>query len=86
MQQEGRVRVIGRYRTGTPLDIAFGTNLRAEAPAAFLHSRLADDSVHLVGLRPAALGGLAGGMMIDTRDSEFITHRGVLYSSAPRTP
>jgi hypothetical protein len=77
LQEEGRVRTIGRYRTGKPVDLAFGAILRAESPTVYRGSRLADDRV--AGTQSTALGGAALGIVIDTRDSEFVTHRGIFY-------
>jgi hypothetical protein len=87
LQQEGRARFIVRVRTRTPWDIAFGANLRYEAPSAYAGTRLAfdgsrqlpDGTPFLRGVDPAALGGLAAGVFYDTRDSEFITTHGALY-------
>jgi hypothetical protein len=81
LQQEGRARVISRIHTGTPFDIALGANLRYESPDDYPSSKLAEDvaarTVH--GIRPAGLGGLAAGVMVDTRDSEFVTRKGFFY-------
>lgn len=85
--QEGRVRAIARVHTGSPVDLAFGGNLRYVAPEVYEGSKLAEDSAALNvdgspvlrGLEPAALVGLAAGIMIDTRDSEFVTTRGIYY-------
>jgi hypothetical protein len=79
LQQEGRIRVIGRIHTGTPLDVAFGTNLRYESPSSYLGSKLMDDTTTVAGQPPVGLGGLAAGVMIDTRDTEFVTQRGFFY-------
>jgi hypothetical protein len=86
-QDQGRVRVIARLHTGTPFDVAFGTNLRYEAPAVYSDSKLAQDlasrnpdgSHAAYGSSAAALAGLAVGAMYDTRDSEFVTRRGIFY-------
>lgn len=86
-QLEGKVRSIARVHTGTPFDLALGANLRIEAPSTFAGSRLAEDvgatdasgRTLLPGGQPALLGGLAAGVIVDTRDSEFITRDGLFY-------
>ena len=81
IQQEGRARIISRVHTGTKVDIALGANLRFEAPNTYDGSKLADDiaagAVH--GAGEMGLLGLNAGIFIDTRDSEFITRRGIFY-------
>jgi outer membrane protein assembly factor BamA len=87
VQQEGRGRAIVRLHTGTPVDIAVAGNLRYEAPSAYQGSALAEDLAGGNGsARPGVLGGksmllagFAAGVMIDTRDSEFVTTRGFYY-------
>jgi hypothetical protein len=87
IQEEGRVRVISRVHTGTLVDLAFGANLRYEAPTAYAGSKLASDaaarnpdgSAVAVGAQNEALAGTAAGIMIDLRDSEFITTSGIFY-------
>ena len=90
MQEEGRVRVISRVHTGTPVRPAFGANLRYEAPESLrAGSKLAADSLAretrtaqplpCVGAQDEALAGVAAGVMIDTRDSEFVTTSGIFY-------
>jgi hypothetical protein len=86
-QDEGRVRVIGRLHTKTLVDVAFGTNLRYEAPGAYPDSKLAadlaarnpDGSPVAVGGGSMVLAGVSAGVMVDTRDSEFVTRRGYFY-------
>jgi hypothetical protein len=86
-QLEGRVRSIARVHTGTPFDLALGANLRIEAPTTYAGSLLAQDVAAtdasgrtiLPGGQTALLGGLAAGVIIDNRDSEFITRRGFFY-------
>jgi hypothetical protein len=88
-QDEGRVRVIARLHTGTPFDVAFGANLRYEAPIVYAGSKLAQDlaarnpdgSAVVYGGSGAGLAGLAVGAMYDTRDSEFVTRRGIFYQA-----
>jgi hypothetical protein len=84
-QQEGWLQTIVRVYTRTPVDIAFASNLRLESPIAYPGSRLAQDLSSRDG-GPAVFGGeasllesLAAGVMIDTRDSEFVTSRGIFY-------
>jgi hypothetical protein len=98
-QEEGRVRSIGRVHTSTVgFDIAIGANLRVETPSVYsasdsLCSRLEQDVAAqpiggppaVVGSQPAVLGGLSAGVMIDTRDSEFVTRRGIYYQVAVGT-
>jgi hypothetical protein len=86
-QEEVRIREIARVHTGTPIDIALGGNLRYEWPSAYAGSKLAvdsqarnpDGSPLIYGLQPGALAGFAAGIMLDTRDNEFITTRGIFY-------
>lgn len=86
-QLEGRERNIVRVHTGTPFDLALGTNLRIEAPSVYAGSRLAQDvAAGPVAGRPATLGsqetllgGIAAGFFVDRRDSEFITRSGYFY-------
>ncbi len=87
LQEEGRVRTIARFHTGTPVDVALGANIRYEAPSVYGSSELAGDLARSGGSgTPLALGGdsmllagIAAGVMIDTRDSEFVTRRGIFY-------
>lgn len=85
--QEGRTRSIARVHTGLPFDVAVGASARHVAPRAYNGSRLAGDSkapvtdeAHFIlGLQPSALFKLALGGIYDSRDSEFITRRGLYY-------
>jgi hypothetical protein len=90
LQEEARVRAIARFHTHSPLDIAFGASVRYEAPDVYTGSRLADDLTSTTGSpgggEPSALGGsetllagIAAGLMFDTRDSEFVTRKGIFY-------
>jgi hypothetical protein len=79
VHQEGRLHAIGRVRTGTPVDAAFAVNLRYVDPELYLGSKVSQDAAVLRGTDRAALGSLAGGIMIDTRDEEFVTTRGLFY-------
>jgi hypothetical protein len=82
-----RDTAILRLRTGTPIDVAVGIGLRYEDPTRYSGSRLAEDSVlqnldgspFIRGLSPMFLGRLAGGIIYDTRDTEFVTTRGLFY-------
>jgi hypothetical protein len=84
LQEEARVRTIARLHTGTVVDVALGENLRTETPGVYAGSKLAEDlagsnGARVVGGQPAVLGGLSAGIIIDTRDSEFVTRRGLYY-------
>ena len=84
LQQEGWLRTIARLRTGTLVDLALAGNLRYEAPAAYVGSKLAADldtrsGPAVVGGQSALLGSFTAGAMIDTRDSEFVTTQGIFY-------
>jgi hypothetical protein len=87
IQEEGRVRMIGRTHTNVSgIDFAGAVNFRYEAPGVKSGTKLAQD---LAGGQPgipvpignldAFLAGIGGGVMYDTRDSEFVTRRGVFY-------
>ncbi len=86
-QLEGRVRSIARIHTGTPFDLALGANLRLEAPSVYADSLLAQqtsgnaapDGNDVLGTQTAFLGGVSAGVIVDTRDSEFITRKGYFY-------
>jgi len=88
VQEETRLRSIGRLYTRTKgFDIAIGANLRFENPDDYCSSKLQEDVAGpptgayppVIGLQPAVLGSLSAGVMIDTRDSEFITRQGIFY-------
>jgi hypothetical protein len=87
VQQEGRLRAIARVHTGSPIDLALGANLRYEVPEAYGGSKLAEDLAargpdgkpFLLGAQDAFLAGASAGLLIDTRDSEFVTRQGILY-------
>jgi outer membrane protein assembly factor BamA len=76
-----------RVHTKTRWDLALGANLRGEWPEAYGGSRLSadaaaknpDGSPTIRGVDPMALGTLSAGAFYDTRDSEFITTRGLFY-------
>jgi hypothetical protein len=86
-QLEGRIRSIARVHTGGPFDLALGGNLRLESPSTYAGSRLAQDLAQtdagghtlLPGGQTALLGSLTAGLMVDTRESEFITRSGIFY-------
>jgi outer membrane protein assembly factor BamA len=87
-QEEGRIRSIGRIRTAANrLDVAFSVNVRYEAPELVNGtSKLQQDTTAQGGARPVAIGldstllaGIAAGVMLDTRNSEFVTTRGLFY-------
>ncbi len=87
LQDEGRLRTIARFHTKSRLDLVLGGLLRYEAPVVYPGSQLATDlatrnpdgSPVAVGGQPSLLAGLAAGVMIDTRDSEFVTREGFFY-------
>jgi hypothetical protein len=91
LQEEGRVRGIVRIHTKPEgersiVDVAFGANFRYEAPTAYDGTRLADDlagpplrASGVLGIESMLLTSLSAGVMIDTRDSEFVTTRGIYY-------
>ncbi|HEY6463772.1 MAG TPA: BamA/TamA family outer membrane protein, partial [Polyangiaceae bacterium] len=89
IQEEGRLRTIVRVHDllPAPWDFAFGTNLRYEAPSAYPGSQLANDlaahesdgSPYLTGASSMLLASVSAGLMVDTRDSEFVTRRGIFY-------
>ncbi|HXX66029.1 MAG TPA: BamA/TamA family outer membrane protein [Polyangiaceae bacterium] len=88
LQEEGRVRGIARIHTPVQgLDVAVGFNFRGENPSVYCGSKLAADLAQtpqagappVVGGEPTFLGGGSAGAMLDTRDSEFITTRGIYY-------
>jgi outer membrane protein assembly factor BamA len=87
VQEDTRLRVIGRVRTGTPADIAFMGKLRYEAPEVYASSKLEQDlaarnpdgSRVAIGGSSMLVAGIGAGVMVDTRDSEFVTRRGVFY-------
>jgi hypothetical protein len=87
VQEEARVREIARIHTGTLFDIALGGNLRWEWPTIYEGSKLATDSAArnpdgsplLYGAGQEGLASFAAGVMLDTRDNEFITTRGIFY-------
>jgi hypothetical protein len=93
LQDEGRLRTIARFHTVTRLDVVVGGSLRYEAPQAYasdqgyppsqlaidLAARNPDGSPVAIGGQPALLAGIAAGIMVDTRDSEFVTRNGFFY-------
>lgn len=88
VQEEGRVRTIVRWHVAPPLDVAFGTNLRYEAPEVYGGTKLSEDlapaatgAAPVPGGQAALLVGAAAGIMVDTRDSEFVTRRGFFYQA-----
>jgi hypothetical protein len=88
IQEEARIRSIARVHTGWRFfDIALGGNLRYEWPTLYPGSKLAfdagtrnpDGTPLVYGTQNEGLASLAAGVMIDTRDNEFITTRGIYY-------
>src|SRR5260370_6209621 len=83
---ESRLRVLARIHTGHSIDIALGSILRYEFPEGYQGSKLEEDLAGPHGSPTTALGatsmflaGIAAGIMMDTRDSEFVTRRGIFY-------
>jgi len=76
-----RLRSILRLKTGTLIDFAAATNLRYEFPTLYPGSKIASDVAagYVTGGTPAFLETLSEGFIVDTRDSEFATHRGIYY-------
>ena len=86
IEEEARSRTIARVHTGTMVDFAFGAIARYSNPSAYAGSKLDEDtSANANGMRSvrgierAFLGTLSAGLMYDTRDSEFVTNRGLFY-------
>jgi Omp85 superfamily domain len=74
IQEEARLRVIARVHTRSPVDLALGGVVRFEGPTAYEGTKLAEDADAV-----NADGSPAAGIIIDTRDSEFVTTRGIFY-------
>jgi hypothetical protein len=90
VQEEARLRSIARVHTRIRgFDLAVGTNLRYENPTVYADSKLGADTAggadgampRAIGAQSAFLGSLSAGAMFDTRDSEFVTSRGVFYQA-----
>ncbi len=87
LQDETRLRTIARVHTRSLVDLALGAIVRFEDPGVYDPSKLAEDLAPtapgrpptVYGGQPALLAGLAAGVIIDTRDSEFVTRRGIFY-------
>jgi hypothetical protein len=79
--QELRWRTLARVKTSTPFDAAIAVNLRYEMPSTYADSKLVADAARLgiAGSERAFLTTLAAGVILDTRDSEFVPRRGVYY-------
>ncbi len=81
ISQELRFRSLARVKTGTIFDAAFALNLRYDTPSVYPDSRLVTDVAHdgVVGSKHALLSTLAAGVILDTRDNEFVPRHGVYY-------
>ncbi len=87
LQDETRLRVIARVHTESVVDLALGSLVRFEDSGVYTSSKLAEDLAPsgpggrptVYGGPPTLLAGLAAGVIIDTRDSEFVTRNGVFY-------
>jgi len=79
--QELRLRSLARIKTGTPFDAAIAANLRYEMPSTYADSKLVADAAQadIAGSKRAFLSTLAVGVILDTRDGEFVPRRGVYY-------
>jgi hypothetical protein len=79
--QELRLRSLARIKTGTPFDAAVAVNLRYEMPSTYADSKLVADAAQadIAGSKRSLLTTLAAGVILDTRDSEFVPRRGVYY-------
>ncbi len=77
--EEAKSRTITRWKVGWPVDLLFGAIARYELPTVYDQSALAADGALVRGTQPTFLGTLSAGLAYDTRDSEFITHRGLYY-------
>lgn len=76
-----RFRSLARYRVAPGVDLTFGTHLRHERPGIYVGTKLDEDvrSGAVVGGQDAFLASFAGGLILDTRDDEFITRKGIYY-------
>jgi hypothetical protein len=86
LRQEGRAASLMRFATGTPVYIALNVEGVWENPEVYAGTKLEEDTMTIVNGRRVALGTkasvqgtLLGGIVIDTRDSEFVTRRGIYY-------
>ncbi len=86
IEEEARSRTIARVHTGTMFDVALGAIARYSSPSAYAGSKLDEDTSanangkrSVRGIERAFLGTLSAGLMYDTRDSEFVTTRGLFY-------
>jgi hypothetical protein len=81
LQNEPRLRFISRVHNSSPVDFVFGGNFRWELGSAYPGSKLAQDLANRVvtGGSSMGLGGLAVGVVYDTRDTEFVTRHGLFY-------
>lgn len=78
-----RVSALFRIKTGTPFDLALLSHTRYEFPDPFPESKLSDDlaSGAVIGGKASLLETVGLGVMVDTRDSELMTTRGIFYSA-----
>lgn len=79
--EELRLNSLARVKTGTPFEAAFAIGVRYEAPETYSGSKLVEDAAHsgVAGTEHAFLSKVAAGVIIDTRDNEFVPQRGVFY-------
>ena len=81
ISEELRLRSLARVKTGSLFDAAFALNLRYDLPTTYPDSQLDLDVAHdgVVGSKHALLTTLVAGVILDTRDNEFVPRRGVYY-------
>jgi hypothetical protein len=83
VDENAGLRTYGRIKTGTLFDAAFAGNFRFENPEPFAVTKLGEDakSQDLAGTKQAFVSTLAAGVVIDTRDDEFVPRKGVYYQA-----
>ncbi|HEX3851414.1 MAG TPA: BamA/TamA family outer membrane protein [Polyangiaceae bacterium] len=79
--EEVRLRSLASIKTGTLFDAAFAINLRYELPQTYQGSQLVADAARtgIAGTEHTFLSTIAAGVILDTRDNEFVPRRGVFY-------
>jgi outer membrane protein assembly factor BamA len=79
LAQEARMMAIFRIKTGLPFDVGVVTHTRYDYPDAYPNSKLAEDlaSKTVIGGQSNLLQTFGAGIIIDTRDSEFVPRRGI---------
>lgn len=79
LAEEMRLRSLVRVKTSTPFEAALSINLRYEMPETYPASRLSVDRAlaGIPGTESAFLSTLGAGVIVDTRDNEFVPREGV---------